>query len=59
MSKEEIRAYFCSVDLLGIKKNLNDLKTIYDFLDKLLMQNGFKQIHKPVLVPYYFPFTMQ
>jgi len=46
---------FCSIDLIGIKDDLNNLSDIYNFLDNLcLLDKTFKEIHKPIIVPYYY-----
>ncbi len=44
---------FLSIDLIDVKDELNNLLEIYNFMDKLLLQANLKQIHKPVLIPYY------
>lgn len=52
MSQKTIK--FLSIDLIDIKGELNNLSEIYNFMDKLLLQTNLKQIHKPVLIPYYY-----
>ena len=53
MSQKHIN--FCSLDLVNTKNNLNNLIDIYNFLDGLYSLNiSMVQIHKPVLVPYYY-----
>lgn len=51
MSQKTIK--FLSIDLIDTKDGLNNLSDIYNFMDKLLLKANLKQIHKPVLIPYY------
>lgn len=46
--------HYLALDLLNIKDNFNNLSEIYSFLDTLIIKElKFKQLHKPVLIPYY------
>ena len=46
---------FCSIDLIDIRDNLNDISEIYNFLNSLyLIDSSLKEIYKPVIVPYYY-----
>lgn len=46
---------FLALDLIDIKENFSNLMQIYSFLDNIIVNViKLKQIHKPVLIPYYY-----
>ena len=45
---------FISIDLIDIRKDLNNLMEIYNFIDSILQSTNLKPVNKPVLIPYYY-----
>lgn len=50
---EKLEFNYLALDSIDIKRNLNNLMGIYNFLDELANCLEYKLIHKPVLIPYY------